>query len=192
MHGWPDDSFLWRKQIAFFKSKYTCVRFTLPHFSGRDAATKAGANSWGYSFPELADLIAGELEHLKIKVITLFVHDWGAVVGFTLQLRRPALVQRIVALDVGPPLVASWIDLPKIFIVGLIYQYSLITAFFVAKLGPPGRWIGDAIARGYAYFFKTSGIDGSTCQAMYLPSFLIIMCYIKTKLLSQQQFFECV
>ena len=32
IHGWPDTYRLWDAQVAFFKDRYRCVRFTLPGF----------------------------------------------------------------------------------------------------------------------------------------------------------------
>ena len=32
VHGWPDTYRLWDAQVAFLRSRYQCVRFTLPGF----------------------------------------------------------------------------------------------------------------------------------------------------------------
>lgn len=161
IHGWPDDASLWDEQIAYFgKRGYLCVAVTLPHCGGRDQATTAGANTWGYDFPEMADLVAAaagrELERLGRgpKRVTLVIHDWGAVTGFHLQQRHPAMVDRIVALDVGPPFQAKFFQVPLVIAIGAIYQYALTAGFLLAKLGPIGRFFGDALVRFMARIFK--------------------------------------
>lgn len=160
IHGWPDDYSLWAEQIAYFSKRgYLCVAVTLPHCGGRDQATKAGANTWGYDFPELADLVAAaagrELERLgRPKRFTLVIHDWGAVTGFYLQQRHTKMVDRIVALDVGPPFQAKLFQAPIVIAIGVIYQYALAVGFLLAKLGPIGRFFGDALVRFMARVFK--------------------------------------
>ena len=167
IHGWPDDASLWERQVAHLSSRYRCITVTLPHFAGRPQAAATGAASWGYDFAELADLVA-VAAHRELRAsaasalprVNLIIHDWGAVVGFTLQLRHPGLVDRIVALDVGPPIAAAWSFIPAMVAVGFVYQYWLILGFLLAKFGAPGRYVPWACA-GARAAMRGAGERGS-------------------------------
>ena len=95
LHGWPDTYRLWDRQVAFLRKRYRCVRFTLPGF---DIAAPRGAVSLegvgGVSGAVVAAACPGER-------VTLLVHGWGAVYGYHFARTRPALVRRVIGVDVG-------------------------------------------------------------------------------------------
>ena len=97
IHGWPDTADLWSEQIEFFKSTHLCLSVTLPHFDGRVQALKANAKSWGYDFPELADMVAAAASEELQKIgrpakFTLVIHDWGSVVSVSYSVPRCELL----------------------------------------------------------------------------------------------------
>ena len=47
LHGWPDDSSLWRNQVGLLESEYRCVVPTLPNYG--DTEHELG----GCDFPEI-------------------------------------------------------------------------------------------------------------------------------------------
>ena len=100
IHGWPDTYRLWDAQVQALRSRYRCVRFTLPGF---DAASVRKA----YSLDELIGFLKALIERLCPggKVI-LLLHDWGCAFGYEFTMRHPQSVSRIVGVDIGDP--ASW------------------------------------------------------------------------------------
>jgi len=56
IHGWPDTFRLWDEQVAFFRQRYRCVRFTLPGFDV-DKPRRP------YSLEEMIDLLKEIIEH---------------------------------------------------------------------------------------------------------------------------------
>jgi len=95
VHGWPDTYRLWDAQAAFFKSRYRCVRFTLPGFD-IDAPRRA------LSVDEMAEFIRQVIERVSPgRPVVLMLHDWGCLFGYQFYARHPGLVSRIVGVDVG-------------------------------------------------------------------------------------------
>jgi len=165
IHGWPDDEHLWDAQVAHFKSRYRCLRITMPHFGGREAAKELGFER-GLDFTEAAGVLAATIRREAAgQPLTLVIHDWGCVWGFLAQERCPELVKAVVAMDVGHPscMASSWRMLPKAVAIGLIYQYWLASAYSLAHatrgtlLETAGRSIGDGITRGVVNAVRALG-----------------------------------
>jgi pimeloyl-ACP methyl ester carboxylesterase len=95
LHGWPDTHRVWDAQVAEFRHRYRCVRFTLPGFD----ITKPRR-------PYSLDAMMRVLLHIvnsvnrKEKVI-LLLHDWGCVFGYEFYMRNKALVSAIIGVDIG-------------------------------------------------------------------------------------------
>jgi pimeloyl-ACP methyl ester carboxylesterase len=95
VHGWPDTHRLWDGQVAALKDRYRCVRFTLPGF---DPAHERRART----LDELIEFYRRVVDAVSPgRPVTLLLHDWGAIVGCQFYLRHPALVSRIVSVDIG-------------------------------------------------------------------------------------------
>jgi pimeloyl-ACP methyl ester carboxylesterase len=95
VHGWPDTYRLWDAQVAFLKSRYRCVRFTLPGFD-------IGKPRRAYSIEEIAEFLRRVVERVSAggKVI-LMLHDWGCLFGYQFYMRHSELVSRIIGVDIG-------------------------------------------------------------------------------------------
>ena len=127
IHGWPDDPSLWQQQVEYFVRKgYRCLRVTMPHYAGREDAAVAGDLEsatgffpdcdWGAVSLRLAEALR---EHCQGRRVTLVVHDWGSVWGFSLQMLAPELVKAVVAMDVGPwAMAGTWRNVPKMMGIG--------------------------------------------------------------------------
>lgn len=96
IHGWPDTYRMWDAQVADFKHRYRCVRFTLPGF---DPDTPRRVYSLDAVVRSISYVINAVSQNKK-KVI-LMLHDWGCVFGYEYAARFPQRVARIVAVDVG-------------------------------------------------------------------------------------------
>jgi pimeloyl-ACP methyl ester carboxylesterase len=95
IHGWPDTYRLWDAQAAFFRDRYRCVRFTLPGFD-IDKPRRA------FSLEETIAIIKAVVERTSPgRKVILMLHDWGCAFGYQFAMRYPALVAKIVGVDIG-------------------------------------------------------------------------------------------
>ena len=100
LHGFPDSSRLWRKQIpALVSAGFRAIAPDLRGFGESDRPPRVG----DYVMPKiLADLTA-VLDSLGIVRANVVGHDWGAVVGWALAGWHPRRADRLVAVSVGHP-----------------------------------------------------------------------------------------
>jgi epoxide hydrolase 4 len=101
LHGWPDDSSLWRFQIpALVQSGYRVICLDwLGH--GQSEKTK-DLNK--YTLASLSADVIGLMDALNLEKAHCIAHDYGAVVGWELATRYPERLASYVALSVGHPL----------------------------------------------------------------------------------------
>jgi len=95
IHGWPDTYRLWDAQVAFFKQRYRCVRFTLPGFDIEKPRRAVPFEEMIATLKKIVDQTSAG------RPVTLMLHDWGCVFGYQLFMRHPSLVSRIVGVDIG-------------------------------------------------------------------------------------------
>jgi len=95
IHGWPDTHRLWDAQVARFRERHSCVRFTLPGFDLAKPRRAASLDGLVALFLAIADRVSPE------RPVTLMLHDWGCVFGCEFAARHPGRVARIVSVDVG-------------------------------------------------------------------------------------------
>ena len=137
IHGWPDDTSLWRKQVKVLGKTHRCVLLTLPNFGAQ--AEKAG----GYDFPELAERLAATVREVQPEgSIGLVIHDWGTYLGYLLERNEPGMVNRIAAMDVGAHIKPENLK-TSLMIVG--YQWALIACWLAGGILPP---LGNLMTRG--------------------------------------------
>lgn len=138
IHGWPDTHHLWDEQVAAFRSRYRCIRFTLPGFD-------AGKPRRAYSLEETIEIFRRIIDQVchGHKVI-LMLHDWGCVFGYQFYMRHPSMVSRIVGVDIGDVDSPDYQPTLKARLMIVSYQLWLAAAW---RLG--GR-IGDAMTRSMA------------------------------------------
>jgi pimeloyl-ACP methyl ester carboxylesterase len=100
VHGFPDDHTVWRRQIPeLVAAGYQVIA---PDTRGcGDSAIPPKIDD--YRIDNLvADLIA-LLDVLKIDVVRLVGHDWGAIICWKLVLMHPERVERFIPVSVGHP-----------------------------------------------------------------------------------------
>lgn len=161
IHGWPDDTSLWRHQVAALSGHYRCVLLTLPNFGAQPV--KAG----GFNFPELVEILAKTTREVQPRgQVTLITHDWGAYLGYLLEQAHPEIIERMVAMDVGghagrPGLRAA--------LMILAYQWALVACWLVGGLVPP---LGNLLSRGVAAVVRVPGRQrGGIRSRMNYPYF---------------------
>jgi len=141
IHGWPDNYRLWDAQVAFFKDRHRCIRFTLPGFD-IDKPRRA------FSLSETVSAIKTIIEQTcPGRKVILMLHDWGAVFGYQLAMRHPSLVSKIVGVDIGDAGSRQHVQSlsPKAKLMVFAYQIWLAVAWRIG--GRAGDWMTLWMAR---------------------------------------------
>lgn len=95
IHGWPDTWRLWDPQVAELKTRFRCVRFSLPGF-------EPGSPRRPVPLDEMVELLRRIVQEANGgEPVVLFLHDWGCFFGYQFAMRHPELVSHVVGLDVG-------------------------------------------------------------------------------------------
>ena len=91
VHGTPTWSFMYRHLIRALSPRYRCVA---PDHLGFGLSDRPA--DWSYRPADQARNLARLIETLKLKDITLAVHDFGGPIGLAYALDRPENVRRLV------------------------------------------------------------------------------------------------
>ncbi len=97
LHGWPQHWYCWRLVIPELAKHYRVLAMDLRGFGWTDIAWE------GLDKETMADDVANVMEALEIDRARIVGHDWGGWIGYLLAIRRPELVERLVALSSPPP-----------------------------------------------------------------------------------------
>ncbi|MHB8469650.1 MAG: haloalkane dehalogenase [Gaiellaceae bacterium] len=97
LHGEPTWSFLWRKIIPPLAARARALAPDLIGFGRSDKPTDGG---W-YTYDRHVAAIAGLVEALDLRRLTLVVHDWGGPIGLRVAVEHEERVDRLVVLDTG-------------------------------------------------------------------------------------------
>lgn len=168
VHGWPDTWRLWEPQVAAFRDRYRCVRFSLPGF-------EPGSPRKAHSLAELVALLHDIVDAVSPdRPVILLLHDWGCLYGTQFYAAHPDRVSRVVMVDVGDPttLARAWGPRELVLVAG--YQCVLAAAWAVG--GRPGDALTRTMARAlgcpadpalihagmdYPYFIQWTATHGS-------------------------------
>lgn len=160
VHGWPDTWRLWDRQVAALSATHRCARFSLPGF-------EPGQPARAWSLEELiAAIRAVVLAVGGGRPVTMMLHDWGCAFGYQFCLRHPALVERIVGIDIGDA-ATYWGALSlkqKAMVAG--YQGVLAAAWAI------GGGLGDRITRRMARAMRCKAEQGLISAKMNYPYFI--------------------
>jgi len=100
LHGFPDSSYLWRKQApALADAGFRVVAPDLRGFGESDRPQEVD----GYRITTLAADVVAILDALGIVRAHVVGHDWGAALAWVLAGLHPDRVDRLVAMSVGHP-----------------------------------------------------------------------------------------
>jgi pimeloyl-ACP methyl ester carboxylesterase len=148
VHGWPQHWWIWRKVIPRLAERYRVLAVDLRGHGWSDAPSGDYAKAT-FAADLLAFLDAEGIERTRI-----LSHDWGGYASFLLALDHPERVERMVVLDVPPPVRPRPHPLLALLPVALLYQLPIVTVGprlfergtrFVRTLirvgsGPDARW----------------------------------------------------
>lgn len=93
LHGFPASSFMFRDLIPLLSDRYHVIA---PDHLGFGLSDAPPAAEFDYSFDALAGLTAGLLDQLGVTRYAMYVHDYGAPVGWRLALADPDAVSAII------------------------------------------------------------------------------------------------
>jgi len=93
LHGFPASSFMFRGLIPLLADRYHLIA---PDHLGFGLSDAPPAGEFDYSFDALAGLTAGLLGQLGITRYAMYVHDYGAPVGWRLALANPSAILAII------------------------------------------------------------------------------------------------
>ncbi|MDP8955623.1 MAG: alpha/beta fold hydrolase [Actinomycetota bacterium] len=100
LHGFPDSSRLWRKQIpALVAAGFRAVAPDLRGFGESDKPSRVA----DYAMPRILADLRAVLDALEVDRASVVGHDWGAIAGWALAGWYPERVERLVAISVGHP-----------------------------------------------------------------------------------------
>ncbi|MGP3956598.1 alpha/beta fold hydrolase [Nonomuraea sp. 3N208] len=97
IHGRTANHNDWNGITQHFAARYHVL---VPDLRGHGASDHPGA----YALPDLAQDIAGLLDHVKVERATVIGHSLGGIVAYQLAMNHPDRVERLVLEDVPPPL----------------------------------------------------------------------------------------
>ncbi|MBV9010763.1 MAG: alpha/beta hydrolase [Pseudonocardiales bacterium] len=93
LHGFPTSSFMFRNLIPALAGPYHVIA---PDHLGFGLSDAPSVEEFDYTFDALAELTAGLLEQLGIARYALYVHDYGAPIGWRLALANPQAITAII------------------------------------------------------------------------------------------------
>ena len=93
LHGFPASSFMFRSLIPALADSYHVIA---PDHLGFGLSDTPPADEFSYTFDALAGLTAALLRQLGVTRYAMYVHDYGAPVGWRLALSDPVAVTAIV------------------------------------------------------------------------------------------------
>ncbi|GMK47439.1 hydrolase [Paenibacillus glycanilyticus] len=93
LHGFPSSSHMFRNLIIQLADRYHVIAPDYPGFGNSD---QPSVSEFTYTFDNLAKLINNLVEHLNVSQYILYVHDYGAPVGFRMASMHPDRVMAII------------------------------------------------------------------------------------------------
>jgi len=97
-HGQPTWGYLWRKVVDRLVAEG--VRCVVPDHLGFGRSDKP-EDPGAYSFADHSANLAGLLDALDLRDVTMVVHDWGGPIGLRVAVERPDRVARMAIMDSG-------------------------------------------------------------------------------------------
>ena len=102
LHGNPTSSYLWRNIIPHLTDNARCIA---PDLIGMGKSDKPDIE---YRFFDHVKYIEGFIDKMKLKDITLVVHDWGSALGFHYAMRNEDKIRGIAFMEAILAPTESW------------------------------------------------------------------------------------
>ena len=135
LHGFPEYSGIWKKQLSFFSKKgFHAVALDLRGYNLSDKPK--GIKS--YDLEILMSDIIGLIKHLNKKKVILVGHDWGGFLSWFIAMYHPNLIKKMVIINCPHPSLTKE-GLKKFHVRTLLYLFFQLPiipelfTFFVGK-----------------------------------------------------------
>lgn len=102
LHGNPTSAYLWRNIIPHLSPFARCIA---PDLIGMGRSDKPESN---YRFYDHAKYIAGLIETLDLRKLTLVLHDWGSALGFHYAAHHPEQINGLAFMEAILQSMPSW------------------------------------------------------------------------------------
>jgi pimeloyl-ACP methyl ester carboxylesterase len=89
LHGFPTSSVGYRPLMEELADEFHLIA---PDYPGYGLSSAPSVDEWEYNFDHFTDVVDALLEQIGVQRYALYVHDYGAPVGFRLALRHPERV----------------------------------------------------------------------------------------------------
>jgi epoxide hydrolase 4 len=99
LHGFPETSYAWRKQIPALAERF---RVVAPDLRGYAESEKPPRVS-DYRLPVLVDDVVGLIKALGAESAHIVGHDWGGAIAWAAAQTRPEAVERLAVLNCPHP-----------------------------------------------------------------------------------------
>ncbi len=93
LHGFPSSSFMFRNLIPHLATRYHVIAPDYPGYGQSDAPDH---KAFSYTFDHLASVVDQLTQILKVDTFTLYVHDYGAPIGYRIASAHPERITGIV------------------------------------------------------------------------------------------------
>lgn len=113
LHGYPTSSHMFRNLIRDLSGSYHLLA---PDYPGYGRSEQPPMSEFDYSFDNMANIVDGFLDELKVEKFSIYLMDYGAPIGYRIAAKYPERVQSLIvqngnAYDEG--LRDFWIPLKK-------------------------------------------------------------------------------
>jgi pimeloyl-ACP methyl ester carboxylesterase len=93
LHGFLSSSHMFRNLIKELADEYNIIAPDYPGFGNSD---QPPIDEFEYTFDNLANVINNFVEGIKLDKYSIYVHNYGAPVGFRLAVKHPERIQAII------------------------------------------------------------------------------------------------
>lgn len=93
LHGFPTSSHMFRNLIPALSDRFHVVA---PDYPGFGNSAMPGVEDFDYSFDNLARVMEGFIQKLKLKNYSLYLMDYGAPIGYRLAANHPERVDALI------------------------------------------------------------------------------------------------
>ena len=145
LHGFPEFWYGWRLQIKPLAA--AGFRVVAPDTRGYNLSSRPVGIA-AYSADKLADDIRGLIREIGAESACVVGHDWGGTIAWTMAMKYPEVVNRLVILDAAHP---------RVFTRGLVNPRQFLRLwyiFFFALPGLPERIVSAGRFRFFRRFLR--------------------------------------
>lgn len=155
IHGNPSWSYLYRNLVKYFSKNY---RVIAPDHIGCGRSDKPSQRDYSYKLEQRVEDLERLIVEKDLSEITLFVHDWGGMIGLACAVRNPERFKRIVLFNTAAFPIPEDKKLP--------ISISLCRS---PVLGPTLVKGFNAFSRGAAHYCSEKPLDAETKKGFLEP-----------------------